>query len=270
MARGMDHIELNWRHAHSSQQEHRHLSPCLALQAGDHASLCERGHMLVHAWPEIWTAHMMDGWIDPLCSLHACMRNPSCLRAGLRMTSRFTLAKGPLLPACSPAPPPAAPRPAGLLLLINPRSSRLTTHPGLSIARISCTPWPWLIRTPTRGMMVQAKALPVRVAPCVCFVFADQIDVHGSMHAWPDCLVHGNSRGSCLEGFLASPSRSLCRKRFVLRCAIISRCCEHLACTAGWYLLLVEGSVNDAGMSRWSMCVDVPDRLPECRKKKGR
>ena len=137
----------------ASQQEHR---VSLCRPAGDHSSLCERtSWAYIGPWPKIWTAHtcMMDGWMDrsaPLWS--ACMQNPSYKPT--HDGSLYTyLAKGRAGPSCQ-ASPTAAPRPApGLLLLINPTSSRLSTHP--SIARISCTSWPWLIPGPNE--MVQAN-----------------------------------------------------------------------------------------------------------------
>jgi len=68
MARGMDHIELNWRLAHSSQQEHRsasitmHVSLC--RPAGDHSPFRERGHIYWSMAKDMDGTHsqyMMDG-----------------------------------------------------------------------------------------------------------------------------------------------------------------------------------------------------------------
>ena len=124
------------------------------------------------------------------------MQNPSYIPT--HDGSLYTYVPKGGLPA-SPAPPQLPGRPAGLVFYYSstPRtSSRLTTHTHPSIARISCTPWAVVMVNPAPNAMVQA--LSVWLPPCVCFVFADQIDAHACL-AWPDCLVHGDSRGKCLE-----------------------------------------------------------------------
>ena len=120
------------------------------------------------------TQSVHDGWIRSASSaLHAC----KTLATYLRMTGRFTLIyQRAAFPRQRPAPPQLPGRPAGLVFYYSstPRtSSRLTTHTHPSIARISCTPWAGAMVNPAPNAMVQAKALPVRVAPsmrmlCLC------------------------------------------------------------------------------------------------------
>ena len=126
------------------------------------------------------TQSVHDGWIRSASSaLHAC----KTLATYLRMTGRFTLIyQRAAFPRQRPAPPQLPGRPAGRVFYYSstPRtSSRLTTHTHPSIARISCTPWAGAMVNPAPNAMVQA--LSVWLPPCVCFVFADQIDAHACM-----------------------------------------------------------------------------------------